>query len=87
MATNSKQKKIKLEGVEYTLQKLPAMEALKLRSRCKDKQGNPDEIKLYGELLEHVVVIPKVTIDDFEDVADLEELMVEVIEFQYTKKK
>lgn len=87
MATNSKQKKIKLEGVEYTLQKLPAMEALKLRQRSKDKQGNPDEIKFYSELLEHVVVSPKVTISDFEELPDLEELMEEVVAFQFTKKK
>ena len=78
---------VEVNGVKYDLQKLPTRAALQLRSRCKDKGGNPNEIKLYDELLENVVIKPKIKLDDFEDVADLEDLMKEVITFQYGRKE
>lgn len=80
-------KTVEVEGKEFTLQKLPVRPALEIRSRCRDKNGNPDDIKLYEELLEHVVVSPKMKLDDFEDVNTLEELMKKVLEYQYQGKK
>lgn len=78
-------KNVKVSEQEYTLQKLPVMEALKLRERCR-KQGDLDTIRFYTELLEHVVISPKTTIDSFEDTMDLEDLMKEVISYQYGRK-
>ncbi len=79
-------KTVTVNGVEYTLQKLPVRPALEIRSRCRDKNGNPDDVKLYEEMLEHVVIQPKKKLDDFEDVSELEELMKEVLAYQYQGK-
>lgn len=81
-----KNKKVKISGVEYELQGLPTREALELRKSWQVK-GEVDEITMYESILEHVVINPKVTIDDFESVSDLEELMVEASQFVYSKKK
>lgn len=78
--------KVKIEGTEYTFQKLPVREAIKLRCRCRTKD-EMDDLRFYEELLEHVVISPKLTVDSFEDVQDLEDLMREVIHFQYASKK
>lgn len=73
------------EDKKITLQNIPAIEALNLRKRCKEK-GDIDEVKFYQELLEHIVVSPKLTVNDFDnDVGTLEELMKEVITFVYGK--
>jgi hypothetical protein len=77
-----KQTKVMINGSEYTLQKLLPREWLRLRERCKNKSGQPVEEKLYDELLEHIVVSPKKHLDDFEDMAELEELMAEAVRFQ-----
>lgn len=79
--------KIKIDETEYTLQKLPVMEALKLRDRCR-KSGDLDSVKFYTELLEHVVIAPKnLTLNSFDEVSDVEELMKVVIDFQFGKKE
>ena len=79
--------KFKIEETEYTLQKLPVMEALKLRDRCKNG-ADMDSVKFYTELLEHVVISPKnLSLNSFDDVSDVEELMKEVIKFQYGKRE
>jgi hypothetical protein len=75
------QKKVKVNGVEYTLQKMPAREWIRLRKRC-TKNGNFDEEKFMDEILEHIVVDPKVKLDDFEEYADLEEVVAEAVNFQ-----
>lgn len=78
-------KTVEVGGVEYTLQKLPVRPGLELRRRCRD--GNDvDDIKFYEELLENVVIKPKKTLDDFDDIGHLEELMLKVIEYQYQGK-
>lgn len=83
-----KQKKVTVNGVEYTLQKMPVREALKLRQRwgSKDTASGIDDIKMAELCLENIVVIPKVKMDDFENVEDLEKLIVECINFQYVGK-
>lgn len=78
-------KEIKVDDVDYKLQKLPVRAALELRKRARTG-GDVDDIKFYEELLEHIVVEPKQSLDDFEDVGHLERLMLEVIEFQYQGK-
>ena len=78
-------KTVTVNDVEYTLQKLPTMEALKIRQRAKT-DGDFDDIKMYESMLEHVVIKPKLGINDFNDVVDLEELMKEVLEYQYKSR-
>lgn len=78
-------KTVKVKDTEYTLQQLPVRAALELRQRVRDG-GDVDDIRFYEELLEHVVVQPKKSLDDFTDVGELEELMKLVIEYQYQGK-
>ncbi len=78
-------KKIKVDGKEYTLQKLPVREGLELRKRCR-VGSDIDDIAFYSELLEHVVMEPKMDLDDFESIGHLEDLMVEVVDYQYRGK-
>ena len=78
----AKQKKTKIGEAEYTLQKVPPRSWMKLKSEAKDRTGNTSEEKLYDLVLEHIVVEPKVSIDDFEDFAELEELVMEAVEHQ-----
>jgi hypothetical protein len=76
---------IKVGEKEYTLQKIAVREWLKLRKRCK-VEGELDDEMFYAEILEHIVVAPKVSIDDFEEIEDLEEVMKEAITFQCKKQ-
>lgn len=83
-----KQKKIEVEGVEYTLQKMPIREALKLRQRWSSKEtaSGVDDIKMAELCLENIVVMPKMKLDDFDSIDALEKLIVECINFQYLGK-
>jgi len=63
----SKEKKETIEGVEYTFKKLPPREWARLRDRTKNRFGNVIEENFMSEILEHIVVDPKVSLDDFED--------------------
>lgn len=83
-----KQKKVEVEGVEYTLQKMPIREALKLRQRWSSKEtaSGVDDIKMAELCLENIVVMPKMKLDDFESIDALEKLIVECVNFQYLGK-
>ena len=83
-----KQKKIEVEGVEYTLQKMPIREALKLRQRWSSKEtaSGVDDIKMAELCLENIVVMPKMKLDDFDSIDALEKIIVECINFQYLGK-
>ena len=78
-------KTVEVNGIEYVLQKLPTMEALKIRQQARSG-GDYDDIKMYQSMLEHVVIKPKMTIQDFADVIDLEDLMEEVLNYQYKSR-
>ncbi len=78
-------KKYTVDGVEYTFQKIPPREWIRLRKRC-TKNNNVDEEKFYDEVLEHIVIEPKVKLDDFDDNATLEEVVAEAVNFQHGKQ-
>ena len=63
----SKEKKETIEGVEYTFKKLPPREWARLRDRTKNRFGNIIEENFMSEILEHIVIDPKVSLDDFEE--------------------
>jgi hypothetical protein len=75
-------KKVTVGDTEYTLQKIPAREWVRLRQRC-TKNGNLNEEKFIDEILEHIVVDPKKRLDDFEDYSELEEVVAEAVNFQH----
>lgn len=83
-----KQKKVTVNGVEYTLQKMPVREALRLRQRwgSKETASTIDDEKMADLCLENIVVSPKVKIENFDNVEDLAELIKECIDFQYLGK-
>lgn len=86
MATiNKLTKEVTVDGKKYTLQKIAVRPALELRQNCR-VNGAIDDILFYEALLEHVVVQPKVGIDDFEEIGHLENLMTVVAEYQYRGK-
>ncbi|MEK4026294.1 hypothetical protein ABZ756_13790 [Mammaliicoccus sciuri] len=76
------QKTITINEKEFTLQKVFPVEWLKIRDRCKNKFGVPSEEKTYKEVLAHIVVSPKMKIEDFDDWGELDELVKEAVNFQ-----
>ena len=84
-AKKFEQKTITIGEKEYVLQKLPTRKALEMKQRYMPNNIF-DELKCYDEILEHIVVNPKVTIDDFEDISELDELGTKVLEFQFGGK-
>lgn len=81
------QKTVTVEGNEYVLQKLPIRKALELRQKWTLPNGITDDVVMYEECLKHIVVSPKKKIEDFQSIAELEELILECIFFQYMEKK
>ncbi len=80
-----KQKKVTVDGVSYTLQKISPREWSRMRERCKNRNGQLIEETFISEVLEHIVVQPRVTMDDFEEWVDLEDLVDQAISFQSGK--
>jgi hypothetical protein len=85
---NLLQKKVKVEGVEYTLQGLSARDYYKCMQQ-KDEKGNMDTLAIYDYFFDHVIVNPRVSFDDFDssDFETIERLMGEVNTFLTTKPK
>ena len=81
-----KQKDVTVNGKEYKFQSVPTREWIKMRQRCKNKDGQMLEENLYDYILANIVVMPPMlTIDDFEELEDLEAVMEAAITFQCKK--
>lgn len=78
-------KTVNIHGVDYVFQKLPPRQALEVREQW-HVDGVPSEIKMFELILEHIVVKPKVTLDDFEDLVVVEDLVKEAMQYQYKTK-
>lgn len=78
-----KQETFKLGDTEYVLQKLPARKALEIRQSWTNKFGGVDDLIMCEKVLANIVVKPKKTIDDFEDISELQYLVTRAIDFQY----
>lgn len=63
---NTMIKKVEVAGIEYTLQKMGPRSYLRLLKAC-TINGAIDQEKWSDAMLEHVVIEPKVTMEDFED--------------------
>ena len=77
-----KQKTVRVGQTDYTFQKLTPREWARLRDRCKDRNGNMQEETFMSEVMKHIVVQPNVTLDDFSEWADAQEVCNEAITFQ-----
>ena len=79
------QKTIEINGTEYTLQRISNTEWLKMQERATDRRGNISVLKFSKEILEHILVEPRMKIDDFETTAEMEEVVAEAVNFQHGK--
>ncbi len=79
-------KEIEIEGVKYTFQRIPTREWLRLQERCTSRRGQISPEKLASEVLEHIVIDPKVKIDDFDVPFTMEEVVAEAYNFQHGTK-
>lgn len=84
-AKKFEQKTVTVGDKEYVLQKLPTRKALEMKQRYMPNNIF-NELKCYDEILEHVVVNPKVTLDDFDDISELDTLGTEALNFQFGGK-
>lgn len=85
-AKKFEQKTITVGENEYVLQKLPTRKALEIKQKWLDSNGQIIELNLYDEVLEHIVVNPKKTVDDFDDISELQALGTEALNFQFGGK-
>lgn len=73
--TNFKQKQITAKsGKEYTLQHPGVRNVTRINDRVKNKHGVNSEERICDEMFKHVVVQPKVGIEDFEDYGEMVEV-------------
>lgn len=79
--------KKEIGGVEYTFQKIPAMDFVRMKERATNDKGVLLDSAMFEELAEHVIVDPKIDLEGFEDVVELSEIMEEAISFQLSKKQ
>ncbi len=82
MAAPSKQKTLRIGDTEYTFQRVPLSYWLTMMDGSKDAHGNLMDSKFIPEVLKHIVVAPKVSIDDFESMDALREVIKEAATFQ-----
>ncbi|TCZ76179.1 hypothetical protein E0485_15190 [Paenibacillus albiflavus] len=63
-----KQRKyVSQSGKEYTFQHPGVRSASQISDRCKNKHGVQQEYKIAEEMMQHVIVSPKITWDYFGD--------------------
>jgi hypothetical protein len=76
-------KKEKVEGTDYTFQKVAPRAWAKLMDEW--SRGGEKVEKLMDLTFEHIVVEPKVSLDDFEDWAEADEVAKAAMRFQRGK--
>lgn len=65
------QKTVTVAGNEYTIQKQSYRWYMETGEKHMLHNGRPSQIRLWDEYLEHVVVDPKVTVEDFYEKEEL----------------
>lgn len=75
-----------INKVEYTFQKLSAMEWIRLKERSTDERGILRDSLYFEEIAEHVIVNPKIDLESFEDAEELTEIM-QAATFLHIKRK
>ena len=79
---DNKQKTVRIGDKDYTLQKVPLSYWLETLDNSKDRYGNVMDSRFIPEILKHIVVSPKTSIDDFSDMEHLKEVVKEAVTFQ-----
>ncbi|NQX68487.1 hypothetical protein HQN90_20385 [Paenibacillus alba] len=83
--SNFKQKQYtsKKLGNVYTFQ-FPGIRAVtKIKDRVKNKYGILQDEKVADEVLAHVIVEPKMKIEDFNDIGEFNEVIAAAVNFMY----
>lgn len=81
------QKIVDINGTKYTLQKPDVKSVVGIRSRILNS-GLNSQLVAYEEYMQHIVVKPKITWEEFEGKLDvLDKIMFEAEEFLYGGKK
>jgi len=65
--TGFAQKKVSIDCVEHTIQKIPFRSYLEMEDRCTNRNGILQKVPYLTELFKHCVVSPKVTLETFDD--------------------
>ncbi|MDO4719638.1 MAG: hypothetical protein Q4A78_03165 [Peptostreptococcaceae bacterium] len=81
------QKKITVNGTEYTMQNMPFKQYYEMQERCQDKHGNLLATKFYPEIFDHVIIDPKVSWDDFDSIEELEDVIRAATSFLMRREK
>ncbi len=63
----AKQKKVKIGDTEYTLQHPGIRARLQILDDCTNSNGSLNKLQYSEALFEHIVVQPKVKIEDFDE--------------------
>ncbi|MDR4987160.1 hypothetical protein RGU74_27065 [Bacillus cereus] len=86
MAENKKTKKhiSKVEKKEYLFQKVKPSNWLDIMDEVDENKGSKRR-SLYAAVLENIVVQPKVTMDDFDESAELDDVVISAMRFQQGK--
>jgi hypothetical protein len=84
----AKQKDLKINDIDYKLQKVDNESWYDMKERATPKGKNSFSEKLLAkEVLEHIVVVPpNLTMNDFDELQDLEELVNMAIQFQCVRQ-
>jgi hypothetical protein len=84
----AKQKDLKINDIDYKLQKVDNESWYDMKERAIPKGKNSFSEKLLAkEVLEHIVVVPpNLTMNDFDELQDLEELVNMAIQFQCVRQ-
>lgn len=72
-------------GKKYTFQKVPPIEWLDILDDVEEGDRKSKRRRLYGAVLENIVVQPKVTMEEFEDYAEMDEVVTAALRFQQGK--
>lgn len=72
-----------IRGTEYVFQKVPVRSALRMRMAWTRPDQSTDDIIMAEQLLKHVVVSPKKTLDDFDSLMELEQVANRALLFAF----
>lgn len=72
-------------GNTYKLQKVSPAQWLDVLDDVEDGGKKGQRKRMYSSALEHIVVSPQMTVEDFEDFGEMDEVVAEAIRFQQGK--
>lgn len=73
-----------IKGVKYIAQLLPVRQAMELRQKWQDPNGNVIATIMHDEILKNIIVQPSgLSIDSFNRTAEVEEVTGWALNFQY----